>query len=77
MNWSAFARSPSNSVGALPMRRASWFAGGMGGAAGGLGAPGFPPPPGLPPPPPGLPLPPPGLLLPSGVVAGLSLHCRV
>jgi hypothetical protein len=40
------------------MRRVSWFAGGMGGATelGGLGAPGFPPPPGLPPPPPGLPL---------------------
>jgi hypothetical protein len=46
------------------MRQVSWFAGGMGGAAGGLGAPGFPPPPGLPPPPPGLPPPPPGLLLP-------------
>jgi hypothetical protein len=52
------------------MRRASWFAGGMGGAAGGLGALGFPPPPGLPPPPPGLPPPPPGLLLPPGSLLG-------
>jgi hypothetical protein len=78
MNWSAFARSPSNSVGALPMRRASWFAGGMGGAAGGLGALGFPP--GLPPPPLGLPPPPPGLLPPPGLPPppppGLLLGCR-
>jgi hypothetical protein len=62
------------------MRRASWFAGGMGGAAGGLGAPGFPPPPGLPLPPPGLPLLPPGLLLlPPGLPLpppGLLLGCR-
>jgi hypothetical protein len=87
MNWSAFARSPSNSVGALPMRRASWFAGGIGGAAGGLGAPGFPlglppPPPGLPPPPPGLlppppgfPPPPPGLLLGCRFIAVSSFFC--
>jgi hypothetical protein len=75
MNWSAFARSPSNSVGALPMRQASWFAGGMGGATrlGGLGALGFPPPPPGLLPPPGLPLPPPGLLLPP---LGLLLGCR-
>jgi hypothetical protein len=68
------------------MRQASWFAGGMGGAAGGLGAPGFPPPPGLPPPPPGLPPPPPGLpppplglpLPPPGLPLppGLLLSCR-
>jgi hypothetical protein len=74
MNWSAFAQSPSNSVGALPMRWASWFAGGMGGATGlgGLGAPGFP---GLPPPPPGLLLPPPGLLLGCHFIAVSSFFC--
>jgi hypothetical protein len=70
MNWSTFARSLSNSVGVLPMRRVSWFAGGMGGAARGVGGPGFPPPPGLPPPPPGLPPPPPGLPLPPGLLLG-------
>jgi len=60
------------------MRRASWFAGGIGGAAGGLGTPGFPP--GLPPPPPGLPPPPPGLLPPPPGFPppppGLLLGCR-
>jgi hypothetical protein len=56
------------------MRRASWFAWGMGGAAGGLGAPGFPP--GLPPPPPGLPPPPPpGLLLGCRFIAMSSFFC--
>ena len=51
----------------------------MGGATGGLGAlgfpppPRFPPPPGLPLPPPGLPPPPPGLPLPP---LGLLLGCR-
>jgi hypothetical protein len=55
------------------MRRASWFAGGMGGAAGGFGAPGFPP--GLPPPPPGLPPPPPGLLLGCHFIAVSSFFC--
>jgi hypothetical protein len=64
------------------MRRASWFAGGMGGATrlGGLGAPGFPPPPRLLPPPPGLLLPPLGFLLPPlGLLLpppGLLLGCH-
>jgi hypothetical protein len=66
------------------MRRASWFARGMGGATGlgGLGALGFPPPPGLLPPPPGLlppppglPLPPPGLLLGCCFIAVSSFFC--
>jgi hypothetical protein len=49
----------------------------MGGAAGGLGIPGFPP--GLPPPPPGLPPPPLGLLPPPGLppsLPGLLLGCH-
>jgi hypothetical protein len=56
------------------MRRASWFAGGMGGAAGGFGGPGFLPPPGLPPPPLGLALPP-GLLLGCRFIAVSSFFC--
>jgi hypothetical protein len=57
------------------MRQASWFARDMGGATGlgGLGAPGFPPPPRVLPPPPGLPPPPLGLPLPP---LGLLLGCR-